>query len=135
MIQIALKLLSSAVLLLLGYILFHLGLISLMEGKHILDPYIDTRFADNYSPEKFDSIEVGMKHDQVFELIGEPLSIGMGFEDASNLNYHYTHDGKFKELNLESGQYLCRDYAWYGSSVEMNDDSVVVSVFRRWVYD
>ena len=63
--RIILKILSILGLSFLTVVLFVFGQIPLIEGKHLLNKYIDTEFAENYSPEKFEQIKIGMKLDQV----------------------------------------------------------------------
>jgi hypothetical protein len=46
------------------------GEVALMEGYNIFDPYIDTEFAENYTPEKFDLINSTFTKEKVLSTIG-----------------------------------------------------------------
>ena len=52
-----LKILSVLLVSILLILTFLIGKITLSEGKHLLDPYIDTYFAEDYTPEKFNLIK------------------------------------------------------------------------------
>lgn len=112
---------------LLGILSFslQLGRAPLMEGKHMVEPYIDTYFAENYSPEKFDQIELGMTKEEVIEIIGAPLWTGSGYFDSLTTNYHYTGDGKLSN----------DDFAWYRSTVGFDTTERVVYLDKGWSYD
>jgi len=123
--KIILKLLSIIGLIGILSFSFILGGIPLSEGKHIIKPYIDTHFSENYTPDKFDNIHLGMKKSKVIELIGKPLNIGQGYNDSLMTNYYYTGDGKF--------QY--DDFAWYRSTVGFDTNEIVVYIDKGWSYD
>jgi hypothetical protein len=117
----------------LMYLSFVFGQIQLMEGKHIIYPYLDTKFANDYTPKKFDEIKIGMSLEEVKEIIGEPLYVGSGYKDSRNLNLHYTGDGKLLSKSKSTNKYS--DLAWYCSSLEINEEKKVVSIEKGWAYD
>jgi outer membrane protein assembly factor BamE (lipoprotein component of BamABCDE complex) len=130
-----LKILSGIGLAFLIAIIFIFGQIPLVEGKHFFKPYIDTQFAKDYSPEKFELIKIGMTEDSVINIIGQPLYKGNGYKDELNTNFHYTGDGKLLSSTKDDGQNGYDDYAWYRSSVEFNSENIVVSTNKGWSYD
>lgn len=112
---------------------FFFGGITLGEGYNIFNPYGDTRFAKDYSPEKFTRIKIGMSRTEVKKIMGEPLD--SDYYDKENVTIDtYTRDGKL--LN-RSGFHipLSSDNAWYASSVYYNSDSIAVKVYSGWYYD
>jgi hypothetical protein len=110
---------------------FLLGGVTLGESYNFINPYADTEFAKDYSPEKFKNIRPGMHLQEVISITGEPLS--SDFDTTRGLLYHsYTRDGYLLRKNSFS---LCKDLAWYGSSVEYNKDSIAVIVYSGWYYD
>ena len=118
----------------LMYLSFVFGQIQLIEGKHIVYPYLDTKFANKYTPEDFNKIKIGMTIEEVKEIIGEPLYTGNGYENQSNLNLHYTGDGKLlSKRNSTKGAYS--DLAWYRSSLEMDKNKKVISIDKGWSFD
>ncbi len=123
--MIILKILSVFSLIFLVILSFTLGSISLLEGKHLFDPYIDTTFATNYSPEKFEKIEIGMTVNDVIKIVGEPLRIGQSYKDTLNKTYDYTKDGKNHH----------GDFAWYNSSLEIDTNKRVIFIYKGWNYD
>ena len=133
--RIILKILSILGLSFLTVVLFVFGQIPLIEGKHLLNKYIDTEFAENYSPEKFEQIKIGMKLDQVIDLIGEPLYTGNGYKDTLNRNYYYTGDGKLLNKTKDNGQKGYDDFAWYRSTIEVNSENIVVNIDKGWSHD
>ena len=112
---------------------FILGQIQLIEGKHIIYPYLDTKFADDYTPEKFDKIKIGMSIKEVKEIIGEPFHVAKGYKDSINLNLHYTGDGKLSSKLKLTDKYS--DLAWYYSSLEINEEKKVIGIKKGWAYD
>jgi hypothetical protein len=98
-----------------------------LEGHYDKDPYIDTIFAKDFTPKKFDHIEPGMTQKQVLELLGEPLSHdAFGFRNQENANlilppndprteecWRYSSDGKL----AQSG-----DASWYSFIICFKDD-------------
>lgn len=114
------------------YFLSVMGQICLIEGKHLLYPYIDTHFAKNYSPEKFKKIKFGMNLNDVLNLIGEPINKRDGEIFDSNIVYDYTADGKAMEIEKNNFYY---DFAWYRSSVGFDSEGIVVYINKGWSYD
>ena len=125
MIQGILRIFAGLCLALLAVLVFIIGHIPLEEGIHIIDPYIDTRFAEGYTPEKFEAIQIGMTFDDVKSIIGQPFDISDAYEDSLLSVYYYTSDGK-----LRSG-----DCAWYYSEVAIDTNNIVVSVSKGWNFD
>ncbi len=132
--KLALKILSAFGLVGTLIITYFLGTAPLIEGKHLIKPYIDTHFADNYSPEKFDQIELGMRKSEVIKLIGEPLYNGVGYFDSLVTNYHYTGDGKLLSKR-EPGEQKYDDFAWYRSTIGFDATETVVYLDKGWSHD
>lgn len=99
-----------------------------IEGKNIFSPYIDTQFAPQYSPEKFELIKVGQTLKEVEKIIGQPLQKSV---DSANhrTEYWYTLDGKLSVNNKDG------DFAWYVSIVKFDNKEVVVNIIKQWGYD
>jgi len=132
---IVLKILSIACITFLVIVTFSLGYFTLMEGKHIFDPYIDTEFAEYYSPEKFEKIKVGMTIDEAYTIIGEPLYKEQGYIDTLNTCYHYTGDGKLSRVTKDNGQNDYDDFAWYRSILKVDDTNKIIDINKGWNYD
>ncbi len=114
-------------------LLFLAGGFSLSEGYNMLNPYADTEFAKDYTPEKFIRVKEGMKMSEIEKITGEPLN--SSYDTARGLIYHsFTRDGWIRRQPGFSLS-LCGDLAWYGSSVEYGRDSVALKVYSGWYYD
>jgi len=112
---------------------FMFGAVSLSEGYNVFDPYADTEFAKDYTPEKFKLVKEGMTMRDVITVSGEPMNIS--YDTIRGLIVHtYTRDGYLRRI-ADKNFSLCGDLAWYGSSVEYNKDSIAVHVYARWYYD
>lgn len=99
------------------------------EGHYDKDKYIDTIFATNFTPEKFEQVQVGMSSTEIAALLGEPLAHdAFGIHDPNNDNviiapndprvgdcYRYSSDGK---LNGQG------DASWYSFLVCFKNDKV-----------
>lgn len=124
-----LRVLSIGLLACLAFLVFVLGHVPLVEGRHLLDPYIDTQFAKDYTPEKFDQIRLGMTIEAATQRIGEPLSKGPGQTDTLVTQYTYTNDGKHKR---DGGN---GDFAWYRSALVVDSTHTIIQIDRGWSYD
>jgi len=131
--KLILKVLSILGIGYLLYLTFLFGQLMLIEGKHIIYPYLDTKFASKYTPDKFEEIKIGMSIEEVKKIVGEPLYTGSGYKNSANLNLHYTGDGKLLSKRKSTNSYS--DLAWYSSSVEIGENKKVVSIEKGWVYD
>ncbi|MCB9198196.1 MAG: hypothetical protein H6600_07045 [Flavobacteriales bacterium] len=104
------------------------------EQCYFLNPYIDTNMASNYSPEKFDQLEIGMKKSEVIDMIGTPLYSQIDTLDNLIIEiFYFTCDGKL--LNQKMPWYMYNDYAWYLSSVTFDADNKVINIDKGWIYD
>lgn len=132
--KILLKIISIiGIIVTLGFT-FILGRIPLSEGKHLLKPYIDTEFAKDYTPDKFDKIELGMTKKQVIKIIGRPLIIEPCFNDSLIMNHVYSSDGKLlKQRKADVRDY--DDFAWYRSTIRFDTNEKVVYIDKGWSYD
>ncbi len=120
---------------LLLVIAFLFGVLSISEGKHLFKPYVDTIFAENYTPEKFKNIKIGMSTSEVKLIIGKPLYINTFYPDSTKTEYSYTGDGKLYEISRRNK--LHQDYydcAWYRSNIIIYNDTVV-DISKGWSYD
>ncbi|GAA4370053.1 hypothetical protein GCM10023185_44270 [Hymenobacter saemangeumensis] len=118
------------------FLMFCLGVLLAGESYNPFDPYADTEFASDYTPEKFRAVKVGMTLGQVREIVGEPL---FSFRDSTSglllsIEYHYTNDGYLRR-RTDKSFVLVSDLAWYRSGVTFNADSIVCQVDSGWSYD
>ncbi len=132
MVRQFLRIFSIPIILLSFYLAFSFGRAPLIEGRHIIDPYIDTHFSDKYTPEKFENIELGMTLQEVVDELGQPFFITPAYGDSLNTQYRYTADGKL--LSKRTGQ-AYSDCAWYRSSVTFDTTWIVISIDKGWSYD
>lgn len=130
-----LKIISTFFIAFLVAITFFLGRVPLIEGKHLLDPYIDTQFAKNYSPEKFATITVGMSITEVIVIVGEPLYKEHSYTDTLLTNYCYTNDGKLLHSTSFQSLNSYNDFAWYRSTLQIDRTNRVISIDKGWSYD
>ena len=141
--KILLKVLSAGVILFLLYLTAVFGRLTLGEGKHLIDPYIDTEFAPDYSPKKFNKIKIGMTVDEVESIIGKPFYKHPDYCDTTNIDYVYTNDGKLwgkmkeeKRRYYEECFWIVTDFAWYRSYVIVDtNNNIVVEINKGWSYD
>lgn len=104
------------------------------EQYYIFNPYIDTKMASNYSPEKFDQLEIGMDKSDVIDLIGSPLYAKIDTLDNLTFErFYYTGDGKIS--NQKMPWYMFNDYAWYRSTVTFDSDQKLIDIDKGWSYD
>ncbi|MBL7790556.1 MAG: hypothetical protein JNL75_12070 [Chitinophagales bacterium] len=113
---------------------FILGIASNNESYHLLDPHIDTEFAKDYTPIKFDLIKIGMSKTEVENIIGQPNSIYFEPTISATKTFEYTQDGKLNK-NAEQKQAKGGDYAWYRSTLEYNRENKVSKIDKGWSYD
>jgi outer membrane protein assembly factor BamE (lipoprotein component of BamABCDE complex) len=133
--NITLKILSTTCIAILVVFTFFIGQSPLIEGKHLLKPYIDTEFAKDYNPEKFDKIKIGMTIDEAIKIVGEPLYKGQDYFDTLNTNYYYTSDGKLLHSTKDNGHSGYEDFAWYRSTLEVDRNNKVIDIDKGWSRD
>ena len=133
--NITLKIISTICIAFLVAITFFIGQVPLIEGKHLLKPYIDTQFAKDYSPEKFDKIKIGMTIDEAIKIVGEPLYKEQGYYKTLNTSYHYTGDGKLLNSTKDIGQNGYDDFAWYRSILEVDEANKIIYIDKGWSHD
>ncbi|NOS84133.1 MAG: hypothetical protein HOP31_03235 [Ignavibacteria bacterium] len=115
------------------FLIFIMGGFILGEGYNMFNPYADTEFAKDYSPEKFKMVQAGMTMKEIKMITGEPLN--SVYDTAKVMIYHsYTRDGYIRR-NPDVNFALTGDLAWYGSSAEYDKDSIAVKVYAGWHYD
>jgi outer membrane protein assembly factor BamE (lipoprotein component of BamABCDE complex) len=129
------KILSVLLISILLILTFLMGKITLSEGKHLLDPYIDTYFAVDYTPEKFNLIKSGMTFDEVKMIIGAPLYKSPESNNSTKMNYYYTADGKLLGKAREQERQDYDDCAWYRSTVTFDTNNVVIDIDKGWSFD
>lgn len=103
-----------------------------MEGYNIFNPYIDTEFGENYSPEKFDKILPNFTKEEVLKTLGQPLFI---HKDTltNETQFTYTNDGYLKRRTNRS--YDIGDFAWYRSDVYFDSTGKIIKIDKGWSYD
>lgn len=99
-----------------------------VESKNIFFPYIDTQFASQYSPEKFELIKIGQTLEEVEKIIGQPLQKNIDSKNG-RAEYLYTNDGKLLSIK-KSG-----DFAWYRSIIYFDEQDKVINIDKGWSYD
>jgi outer membrane protein assembly factor BamE (lipoprotein component of BamABCDE complex) len=97
--------------------LFIFGQLMLDEGYNPVVPDIDTKYAPNFSVEKFNMITVGMDTNDVIKLIGQPI----GKQGKLTQKWYYTADGKCK----------WGDFAWLNSNLVIDRDGKVKLIFNQ----
>jgi outer membrane protein assembly factor BamE (lipoprotein component of BamABCDE complex) len=114
------------------FILFMLGGVSLMEGYNIFEPYIDTEFGENYTPEKFDLINKDFTKEDVLKTVGQPLFI---HNDTltNETQFTYTNDGFLRRKSNRN--YDIGDFAWYRSSIYFDSTGKINRIDKGWSYD
>lgn len=122
------KILASVLLFSSIFMTFMMGAILTSEGINVFSPYIDTQFAPQYSPEKFELIKVGQSIKDVEAIVGKPLRKTMD-STVQETQYWYTMDSKL-HFNKKSG-----DFAWYVSIVYFDSDRYVKNIVKQWAYD
>ena len=125
----ALKIFSAIILLIIAYFVFYLGAAPLIEGRNLINPYIDTEFAENFTPEKLEFIKVGMTEEEVIEKLGMPLSITEGVNNLKG--YQYSKDGKLLESRR---RHLINDFAWYACFINI-ENGKVTKIDKFWAFD
>lgn len=130
------KIVSTLLLFPVAFVLFTLGIVFLMEGYNILNPYVDTEFGENYTPQKFDRINVNHSKKYVISTIGIPLHEYKKLHGKDSITiYSYTNDGYFRRSNKKHTSCLIEDYAWYRSNVMFNKDDKVIAIDKGWSHD
>jgi hypothetical protein len=98
------------------------------EGKFLLAPDIDTRFAPGYSDQGFAEVRIGMTESSVLALLGEPISrqepSGWPFPGDASVIWWYSCDGACKWA----------DFAWRAPIVGLKN-GFVVSKWTTWCFD
>ncbi len=129
------KILSTLITIPVVGLIFIIGQMSLMEGYNVFVPYIDTEFAQNYSPELFDKITYDINIDSVVSIVGQPLSKRQDTVDGYvRLRYTYTNDGFFGRSE-KSERYSIGDFAWYRSKILFDNQGRIVHIDKGWSYD
>lgn len=129
------KLLATVILIPIIGSVFICGTISLNEGKNLFTPYIDTEFASNYSPSKFELITSDLNHDNVISIIGSPI-----YKDTDTVNgqiqlkLNYTQDAYFLKKN-KGKRLLISDFAWYRSIITFDTKGKILKINKGWNYD
>lgn len=124
---------SAIIVIVLLCFVFFLGLGSTSESYCWLKPYIDTKFAKDYTPEKFELIKLGMKEETVKTLVGEPI----GTYEQINFpqkEVYYTQDGFLFEKADKKG-IEGADFAWYMSTITYNENKEVIKIDKGWSFD
>lgn len=130
--KVLFKIVTLVLLLPIMWIVYIMGGVSLIEGYNIFDPYIDTEFAENYTPERFDAIDLDFTKEEVNQTVGQPLSIS--HDTVRNIvKLNYTNDGHLRRKN--NHHYMVNDYAWYRSTVEFDTAGRIVRIDKGWSYD
>lgn len=128
MMRIFHKILASILLFVSVFMTFLIGGALTIESKNIFFPYIDTQFASQYSPEKFELIKIGQTLGEVEKIIGQPLQKNIDSKNG-RAEYLYTNDGKLLVIK-KSG-----DFAWYRSIIYFDEQDKVINIDKGWSYD
>jgi hypothetical protein len=128
------KIVSISLILILFSFIFTFGYYSTSESYCWIKPYIDTKFAKNYSPEKFDKIKVGMSEKEVQKIIGEPLDLYSEKASFYPKEAIYTQDALLFEKAAKKGVEGA-DFAWYRSNITYNENKKVIKIDKGWSFD
>ncbi|KQR94446.1 hypothetical protein ASG01_00735 [Chryseobacterium sp. Leaf180] len=109
-----------------------MGRISLIEGYNIFEPYIDTEFGENYTPEKFELINKEFTEEEVLKTVGKPLFIHRDTL-TGEIELTYTNDGFLRRKSNRN--YDIEDFAWYRSSVHFDSIGKIIRIDKGWSYD
>ncbi len=114
------------------YLNFEVAQAQLGEGYNVFAPYIDTEFAQDYTPAKFDLVKDDFTLNQVKALLGEPL---FSFEDDSDcsLTLIYTNDGYLRRKG--NREYRINDFAWYRSTIYFDSAGKMKRIDKGWSFD
>jgi hypothetical protein len=101
-----------------------------LEGKSKIYPYIDTKFAADFSKKKFNLVNLGIKYNEVKNLIGAPLEFSEKMlpktqNTSASFIASYSRDGKC----------TWSDFAWKSFDIYFNNDTVVIEKKSQWWYD
>jgi outer membrane protein assembly factor BamE (lipoprotein component of BamABCDE complex) len=124
------KILSLIIIAPILILVFNIGAVSLIEGYNVFSPYIDTEFAENYTPEKFDLIQMDLNKEDVLKILGEPLQKNTWKNETV---FHYTLDAFLSRRS--DYKYLIRDFAWYRSNIYFNTDGEITKIDKGWTYN
>jgi hypothetical protein len=130
--KLLLKILSVPFIAFTACFSFGLGFVPLIEGYHPLYPLIDTYHSKDYSIQKFDLIKIGYAEKSVILLVGPPL-----YESNDTLlatrTLYFTADGRLLEYSNRNNEY--EDFAWYRSSVTLDNKNRVIKIDKGWSHD
>lgn len=124
------KILSLIIIAPILSLVFIIGAGSLIEGYNVFSPYIDTEFAENYTPEKFDLIQMDLNKEEVLKILGEPLKKNTWKNETV---FYYTLDAFLSRGS--DYKYLIRDFAWYRSVIYFNKQGKITRIDKGWSYD
>ncbi len=124
------KILSLIIIAPILSLVFIVGAGSLIEGYNVFSPYIDTEFAENYTPEKFDLIQMDLNEKEVLKILGEPLKKNTWKNETV---FYYTLDAFLSRSS--DCKYLIRDFAWYRSVIYFNKQGKITRIDKGWSYD
>lgn len=129
------KIISSVLILPLVWMVLLSGSVPLMEGYNFITPFLDTEFAEDYSPIVFDKITKDQNLEVVTQLLGEPLYISHDTVDGEiQIGHSYTSDGFFESKGKFKG-YSIEDFAWYRSIIIFNSKGEILGINKGWTYD
>jgi hypothetical protein len=101
-----------------------------LEGKCKVWPYIDTKFARNFSVNKFNGISHGMNYHEVKLILGEPL-----FFSDERLTSVQPKNAIFISVYSIDGRCEWADFAWKSFDIYFDKDTLVIGKHSQWWYD
>jgi hypothetical protein len=101
-----------------------------LEHKSILSPYIDTKFASDFSIDNFNQLKMGDKYSKVLKSLGPPIRFSKNIissiqPDKAIFIGVYSTDGKCN----------WSDFAWKSFDIYFDKDTVVIGKNSNWWYD
>lgn len=105
----------------IAVVVLSFGYLLLPENYCFFYPSIDTRYAANFSEQRFAEVRVGMTQEEVITLLGEPFG---GLAANSSTRWAYTQDGKC----------TWKDWAWLGREIVFVRGRVTEKIARVY-YD
>jgi hypothetical protein len=96
--------------------------------KNLLYPYIDTKFAKDFSLKKWKKIEKGMSQSEVTALLGKPLVQS----DVMSKKSLFSPEKAFFEMQYTDDNAWISDYAWCVFTVYLDSTKNVILKESRW---
>jgi hypothetical protein len=101
-----------------------------LEHKSILCPYIDTKFATDFSINNYNKLKKGEKYSKVLEKLGPPLSFSQ-----KKISSIQPDTAEFIAVYSSDGKCTWADFAWKSFDIYFDKDTVLIGKNSSWWYD